>query len=231
MPKDYDKNLNPSESPDSLLLDFGTRFSGWAPSLTATQIDLLHNYLAELLRFNKKLNLISPATALRADTVHILDAVRAWASVAPHIPAGQTVHDFGSGNGLPGMVAAILSPNLVLRLVDRDQRKMEFLKHVGSTLGLKNLVFSCQSLQDLEDGSVNFAISRGFASISNSLIQTRRLFVKEGVFFMMKGEGWSRELAEVQPQVFSGWSVEMLGEYELPDSPAEYVLLKARRLT
>ncbi len=229
MPKDSDKFPNPSESSDSLLNGFSSRFAEWAPALTSEQVDQLKRYLGELLRFNKKLNLISPGTSQRADTVHILDAVRAWSLVAPHIPKGQTVHDFGSGNGLPGMVAAVLSPDLVLRLVDRDQRKMEFLKHVGSMLGLKNVIFSCQSLQDLEDESVNFAISRGFASVSNSLIQSRRLFTGGGVFYMMKGEGWSRELVEVQPQIFRDWSAEMLGQYGLPESPAEYVVLQARR--
>jgi 16S rRNA (guanine527-N7)-methyltransferase len=219
-----------SEASESVLDGFESRFQVWAPTLGFDQIRLLRSYLSELLRFNKKLNLISPATAQRADTVHILDAVRAWTLVAPHIPSGQTVHDFGSGNGLPGIVAAILAPDLVFRLVDRDQRKVEFLKHVGAALGLKNVVFCCQSLQDLGDGSVDFAISRGFASVANSLIQSRRLFSSGGVFYMMKGEGWSRELAEVQPQVFRDWSVEMLGEYELPESPAGYVLLKAKRL-
>lgn len=228
MPIDHEQKLKGSS--DSFLDGFESRLSLWVPQLEPQKIELLRVYLGELLRFNRRLNLISPSTIRRADTVHILDAVRAWSLVEPGISKGSVVFDFGSGNGLPGMVAAILSPDLVLRLVDRDQRKVEFLKHVGSALGLKNIVCSCESLQDLEDRSVTFGISRGFASVSNSLLQCRRLFVSGGEFYMLKGEGWSRELAEVQPQIFSDWSVEMVGQYRLPDSAADYVVLKAKRL-
>ncbi len=187
-------------------------------------------YLSELLRFNKSLNLISASTVGRADVVHILDAARAWSLVGPCIPANSLVYDFGSGNGLPGIVAAILAPGVIFRLVDRDQRKVEFLKHVVAALALNNVSVIREDLREIRDRSVKFGISRGLASVANSLLQGRRMFESGGQFFMLKGEGWARELAEVQPQIFSDWSVEMMGQYRLPDSAADFVVLRGTRL-
>jgi 16S rRNA G527 N7-methylase RsmG len=86
-------------------------------------------------------------------------------------------------------------------------------------------------LKELPDSSVQFAISRGFASVSISMILSRRKFAVGGRFFMLKGEGWSRELAEVRPQLFGLWSAEMIGQYNLPDSVAEYVVIAAEKIS
>jgi 16S rRNA (guanine527-N7)-methyltransferase len=184
-----------------------------------------------LLRFNKRLNLISSATVAKADAVHILDAVRAWKLIEQHIPTGSVVYDFGTGNGLPGLLSAALSPDRQFRLVDRDQRKMEFCKHLGSTLKLSNVAYLCMDLKDVPESAVQFAISRGFASVSRAMIVSRRQLAVGGRFFMLKGEGWSRELAEVQPQLFGLWRAEMVGQYYLPDSVAEYVVIAAEKIS
>lgn len=209
----------------------GERLREWAPHLTESQIGACKVYLSELLRFNRRLNLISSATVAKADAVHILDAIRAWNLIEQHIPAGAIVYDFGTGNGLPGLLSAALSPDRQFRLVDRDQRKMEFCKHLGSTLKLSNVAYLCMDLKDIPEASVQFAISRGFASVGSSMILSRRQFAVGGRFFMLKGEGWSRELAEVQPQLFGLWSTEMIGQYSLPDSVAEYVVIAAEKIS
>lgn len=163
--------------------------------------------------------------------MHILDAIRAWKLIEPFVPVGSIVYDFGTGNGLPGLLAAVIAPDRHFRLVDRDQRKMEFCKHLGSTLKLKNVSYLCMDLKDIEEGSVQFAISRGFASVSSSMLLARKQFAVGGRFFMLKGEGWSRELAEVQPQLFGLWRAEMIGQYTLPDSVAEYVVIAADKIS
>ena len=209
----------------------GERLSEWAPHLSVQQIAACRVYLSELLRFYKRLNLISSSTVGKADAVHILDAIRAWNLIEPLVPAGSVVYDFGTGNGLPGLLAAALSPDRQFRLVDRDQRKMEFCKHVGSTLKLKNVAYLCMDLKDVEEASVQYAISRGFASVSSSMLLARKQLAIGGRFFMLKGEGWSRELAEVQPQLFILWRAEMIGQYSLPDSVAEYVIIAADKIS
>lgn len=222
----HDSKVPPSSAGE---LPDPSRLKSWAPHLSEIQLEKCREYMAEIVHFNKRLNLISPNTVPRLDAVHILDSVRAWSFVESRIPKGSLVHDFGSGNGLPGLLCAALAPDRTFRLVDRDQRKMEFCKHAASKLGLKNLVVSCMDVADLEAGSVKFALSRGFASVTKSLLLTRPLFAPGGQFFMMKGESWSMELAEMPPRMFSAWKAEMIGQYQLPDVVADFVVIQCTK--
>lgn len=220
-----------SKVPPSVATDLPdpSRLKQWAPHLSELQLEKCRGYMAEIVHFNKRLNLVSPGTIPRLDAVHILDSIRAWSFVEARIPNGALVHDFGSGNGLPGLLCAALSPERRFRLVDRDQRKMEFCKHVGGKLGLKNLVVSCMDVNDLGHSSVDFALSRGFANVTKSLLLTRPLFSLGGQFFMMKGESWSTELGEMPPAMFGAWKTEMIGQYQLPDILAEFVVLQCTK--
>lgn len=223
-------NQDNPKRPDSPELPDPSRLAGWAPHLSEKQLEMARAYMTELLFFNRRLNLISAQTVVRVDAAHILDSIRAWALVEPRVRPGQVVHDFGSGNGLPGLLCAALAPEHRFRLIDRDERKMEFCKHVVSKLGLKNVVVSCEDVTKLPKESIEIGISRGFASITKSLLLTRSQFKVGGVFFMMKGEGWATELSEVPSAVFGAWKTEMIGQYDLPETPAEFVVIRAEKL-
>lgn len=231
MVQNQDGKKSAPESDDVSGLPDPARLREWAPHLTPGQLESCEIYIRELLRFNKTLNLISPATASRVDAVHILDVVKAWALIEAKVPPGSTIFDFGTGNGLPGLLCAALSPDCNFKLIDRDQRKLEFCKHVAATLKLKNVVITNADVADLPKGSVKFAISRGFASVAKSLLLVRPVMAIGGIFFMMKGESWSLELAEMPPRLFGVWKSEMIGQYKLPDTPAEYVVLQSAKLT
>lgn len=224
-----DPNLDDNMTPTPAILPDGSKFIQWDPSLGEEKATMLKTYMAELFKFNRKLNLVSTSSLAKADSVHFMDCVLAWKLVAPRLPKGSMVYDLGAGNGLPGLVLAILSPEIKVNLVDRDQRKLEFCKHVGATLGLKNVVFSCVDVDKIPDESVHYAISRGFAPVSKGLLLTRKAMAKDGLFFMMKGEGWAREVAEIPTQIFGFWRVEMIGQYRVPDSRADYVIIEAKR--
>ncbi|MBK7889683.1 MAG: class I SAM-dependent methyltransferase [Bdellovibrionales bacterium] len=211
------------------LMPDGSRLAEWIPTLKEVELQALKVYLRELGRFNKNLNLISASTVPKADAVHVADAVLAWRIICGLIPSGSTVSDFGSGNGIPGIICAALAPDLKFRVVDRDVRKLEFLKHAGASMGLKNVAFITRDIADLEDESVHFAVSRGFAPIGKSLLLSRKLMAPGGRFFMMKGEGWAREVADVPSQLFSVWNTQMVGQYSIPESNAEFVVIEARK--
>jgi 16S rRNA (guanine527-N7)-methyltransferase len=99
---------------------------------------LLERYKSELLKWNAKVNLIGPeATANLND--HIAEAVAA----AEILKSEREVMDFGSGGGLPAIPMAILSPAARFHLVEADQKKWAFLKHIARECGL-----SCQVYGD-----------------------------------------------------------------------------------
>ncbi|HEX8173222.1 MAG TPA: RsmG family class I SAM-dependent methyltransferase [Thermoanaerobaculia bacterium] len=96
----------------------------------------LDRYRSELLKWTAKVNLIGPEAREHLDE-HIAEAVSAAEILRP---VGEVL-DFGSGGGLPGIPMAIVSPEARFHLVEADQKKWAFLKHVVRECGLNSLVY------------------------------------------------------------------------------------------
>ncbi|MFZ2491437.1 MAG: RsmG family class I SAM-dependent methyltransferase [Thermoanaerobaculia bacterium] len=104
--------------------------------LTDEQRSRLALYRSELLRWNAKVNLIGPEARENLDE-HLAEAVAAAEILGP---AGE-VMDMGSGGGLPAIPMAIVSPAARFHLVEADQKKWAFLKHVVRECGLNSQVW------------------------------------------------------------------------------------------
>ena len=99
-------------------------------------MDALSTYKTELLKWNAKVNLIGPEARAHLDE-HIAEAVAAAEILKPQ---GEVL-DFGSGGGLPAIPMAIVSPEARFHLVEADQKKWAFLKHVVRECGLNSVVY------------------------------------------------------------------------------------------
>ena len=98
--------------------------------------DALEVYKRELLRWNEKVNLIGPEARANLDE-HVAEAL----SVAEILKPEREVLDFGTGGGLPAIPMAIVSPNARFHLVEADQKKWAFLKHVVRECRLNSVVY------------------------------------------------------------------------------------------
>lgn len=79
--------------------------------------------------------LIGPREASRLWERHLLNC----AVIADLIPARAAVCDVGSGAGLPGLVLAIVRPDVAMTLVEPLLRRTSFLEEAVATLGLGNV--------------------------------------------------------------------------------------------
>lgn len=222
-----------SAAPTDSVFEFAVtvaRYQKWFPDLSPDMANQLGTYTQELLKFNKSVNLISATTIKTAESVHFADAVIAARLIEKNLTPGAALYDFGSGNGLPGLVFAILFPKLKVVLVDRDQRKLEFCKHVISACKLTNVSVQAGAVEDLPDGSVMNAVSRGLAPLSRALLNTRKVVGRGGKYFQLKGDGWANELAQVPSQLFTYWSPSLIGQYRVPDSTTELSVVLATKL-
>src|SRR5205823_14983341 len=89
-----------------------------------------------LLTWNEKINLIGPEAREHLDE-HIDEALAAAAILKPR---GEVL-DFGPGGGLPAIPMAIVSPEATFHLVEADQKKWSFLKHVARECGLNAVIY------------------------------------------------------------------------------------------
>ena len=197
------------------------RFKEWFPHLSVAAIQSLVTYLIELNKFNKAVNLVSPQTLSNADAVHLADGVYAFKFVRREMVPGSPLYDLGSGNGIPGLVFALIDSTLEVILVDRDERKLEFCKHVAAACKATNVRTMKLEVEELPKHSVFNAVARGFAPLPKALLIARHFTAKKGKFFHLKGDQFAQELSNVPSQLFSLWQPKMVGEYRLPDKGAE----------
>lgn len=196
------------------------RLKTWFPDLAETDVTKLIGYLTQLNKFNKAVNLVSPATLKNADAVHLADAIYASQLIVPELVKDQAVYDFGSGNGFPGLVLGILNPKVQVVLVDRDERKLEFCKHVAADAGASNVKTLKSDVEALPPGTLLNVVARGFAPLAKAMLMARPLVKAGGRFFHLKGDNWATELSQVPSQLFTFWQPNLLGDYRLPDQGA-----------
>ena len=202
----------------------------WFPDLSPTAVEQFLIYHEELMRYNKAINLISPTTIMKADVTHFGDSILASQIIGKNLVGQDPVFDLGSGNGFPGVVFAILHPTRKVVLVERDQRKCQFLKSLVAALKASNIAVEGRSVEDLPPGSIKNAVARGFAPLNKALLFARKQVASGGRFFHLKSDGWATELAAVPSQIFTFWSPSLLGQYKLPDSNTEMFVVMTEKL-
>lgn len=119
----------------------------------------LDRYIREVLRFSKALNLTS---------VHDADAFRARfvepsLAMQPLLPETGRLLDVGSGMGIPGVPLLLAVPGLHGLLVERRQKRAEFLRHVKRVLGLDAEVYD-SDVQALPDLGADIIVARAVAA-------------------------------------------------------------------
>lgn len=159
--------------------------------------DQLLAYLGLISRWNRVYNLTAVRDPGEMLTQHLLDSVAAVgplvqglqavaAQVGPE--AAQRVLDVGSGAGLPGVVIAILHPELSVCCVDAVAKKTSFIRQVATELGLRRLQAEHTRIEDLKQPPFGLVTSRAFASLLDFVSLTRPHLAQGGVWMAMKGK-------------------------------------------
>lgn len=205
------------------------RMRQWFPELGEEALSRLRIFHLELLRFNKSMALISRRTEVHADLMHFSDSVIA----AKHLLgacSAERIFDIGSGNGLPGLVIAALDPTRQVVCIDANAKKTEIIRHLAQKMRLDNVAVGQTRFEDMKEGVIECAVSRGFASISKTLLLARKPMAKDGVYFHMKGTNWVREVADIPTQICSFWSPKLVADYYLPEGGHKLSLVVTSRL-
>ena len=112
--------------------------SPYLPDPPANLIPQLSLYLDLLLKWNARTNL----TAIRDPEEIVRRHFGESLFTATHLPPAQTLLDFGSGAGFPGLPIALLHPQLRVTLAESQNKKSTFLREAVRTLNLSTEVWS-----------------------------------------------------------------------------------------
>lgn len=105
-------------------------------SFAEGEADLLSEYYELVLKWNSRLHLTTLTQPQEFFERHILESAFAESLILPSV---NQVWDLGSGLGVPGMVIAILRPDLNVRLIEVSRNKVLFLEEAAASLKLKNV--------------------------------------------------------------------------------------------
>lgn len=155
------------------------------------------NHFAKMLADEGELRgLIGPRELPRIWSRHIVNS----AAILRFLPEDGWVADIGSGAGFPGIVGAIMRPDLQFNLVEPMAKRCEWLDDVRLELGLRNVhIHNCRA-QELD---MYFACvtARAVADLKKLVPWVAPLVGRKGRLVLLKGKT-AREEAERARKVF-----------------------------
>ena len=147
----------------------------WNPfdALTAGQREQLDAFEEQLLRFNRRVNLVSSESEQQFRTQHLLHCLTL---TARSFPAGCTVVDWGTGGGLPAIPLAICEPEVTVVGVDSVGKKSRAVRTIARRLGLDNC-FTWNGRAEEWTGEAHYSVSRATAPLADLWAWHRRVAV------------------------------------------------------
>src|SRR5262245_47358584 len=154
------------------------------------------NYSALLAGPGVERGLIGPREVGRLWERHLLNC----AVVGELVPRGSKVVDVGSGAGLPGIVLAVLRPDLTVTLLEPLLRRVTFLTECVAELDLPDVdVVRARGEEVAGKYRADVVTGRAVAPLARLAEWTLPLLVTGGRLLALKGERAETELADAAP--------------------------------
>jgi 16S rRNA (guanine527-N7)-methyltransferase len=172
-------------------------------------------YKKLLIKWNNSFNLTSVKNK-EIVTHHFLDCL----AVIPFIKS-STLLDVGTGAGLPGIVIAIVNPDIKVSLIDKVGKKITFIKRIIAELEIKNIETYHDRVELLtSEEKYDGIISRAFSNMEVFIKSTKHLIKSQGVWYGMKSK---KILDDEMININDPWTLEKL---DVPFLQAERYLVK-----
>jgi len=143
--------------------------------------------------------LIGPREVPRLWSRHLVNCAVVAEEAVDEMPQGCTVADVGSGAGLPGLVWALVRPDLHVTVVEPLLRRSTFLSEAATELALEGRVEVLRArAEDLGPRSFDVVTARAVARLPQLLTWTLPLARVGGVVLALKGSSAAEEVEETE---------------------------------
>lgn len=203
-------------------------------SVDDTMLDRFEKYREILVEFNKHMNLTGITEQREVYIKHFLDSTAIFKN--GYIMDGLSIIDVGTGAGFPGLPFKIANPSIELTLLDSLNKRINFLKEVGDSIGFEDINYIHGRAEDIGKDSdyrekYDIATARAVANLP-VLLEFCVPFVKRGGFFIcLKGPKVDDELEK------SKKAMDILGvklaediEVDLPDEELKHRILVFKKI-
>lgn len=143
-------------------------------------------YLQLLQKWNQAYNLTAIKDISSMVVHHALDALTVCSFIDPQ---DNKLIDVGTGGGVPGVLLALVYPDLQVSLLDAVGKKARFLRQVKRQLSLSNVTVIHDRVEKYSPHCpFDVIISRAFAEVNLFLSISKHLGDKNSRFLAMKGK-------------------------------------------
>ena len=183
-------------------------------------LDRLDRFVAELLSWRQRMNLIGASTVPILWTRHVADSLQLLALA----PQAKTWADLGSGAGFPGLVLACAladTPGVTVHLVESNGKKAAFLREAAKVTAVPAIIHAVRIVDFVNNQTdgVEVVTARALAPLSELLSATYPLLKKGAVGLFPKGQDVEAELTAAT----KCWNIQSSLEASLTDPKARIV--------
>ncbi|MFM7057502.1 MAG: 16S rRNA (guanine(527)-N(7))-methyltransferase RsmG [Planctomycetota bacterium] len=194
-------------------------------AVTPQQAATLTQYLLRVRDWNQKLNLTRHTQWDVFVHRDLLDSIR----LAEHLPAGSRVLDVGSGGGVPGILLAILRPDLGITVCDSVAKKATALQDIVQALELPVSVLAKRVQDILPTREFDCITVRAVAALDKLLPWFAPAWDSGSEVLLIKGPAWKTELEEARKLGRTrGRRIDRIAAWRCPDRDGDSVLLRVR---
>jgi 16S rRNA (guanine527-N7)-methyltransferase len=188
LPRDLDSRIAADRERALALLDDSRE-------ITPKILSRIDRFVATLLQWQAKTNLVAPSTLPELWSRHVADSLQ----LLPLAPNARHWVDLGSGGGFPGLVIACLladKPGTVVHLVESNLKKAAFLREAARITGAPAKVHAVRIEDFVDDFAepVEIVTARALAPLDNLLESAYPLLKRGATALFLKGRDIEGEL-------------------------------------
>ena len=192
-------------------------------SLEPRQVELLDKYCRLLWEWNDKLNLTRHTDYEKFVGRDVVDTLQLTA----HLRQKEEVLDVGTGGGVPGVVLAILRPDLTVALCDSVGKKARVVENIVKELGLEIPVFPFRAEELLEDTRYDALVIRAVGPLWKLLAGFKPHWHSFRRMLIIKGPKWKEEWTEAKRRgLMTNLQLKTAAEYAMAGADGKSVVLK-----
>lgn len=165
--------------------------------LARAQCAALSAYIDLLGQWNRVFNLTGIRSPEALVERHLVESL----TLAPLL-RGRRVADIGTGAGLPGIPLAIAAPERKFTLIESRAKRVRFLRHVVSMLGLGNACVEHCRAEDLPSAPpFDTVLARAVAPPEQLIRLARPLLAPGGILLVLTAAHLAEELRSLGPRL------------------------------
>ena len=176
--------------------------------------------------WNDKINLTRHTTPELFVQRDLLDSFQLAKLLGPN----EEVLDIGTGGGVPGILVAILRPDLQVSLCDSVAKKAKVAEDIVKQLKLDVRVYPLSVSRVLEDDRFDTLVARGVGPLVRLCGWLKEEWHKIGRLLAIKGPKWVEERGEARHRgMLQGVDLRRLVSYRMPGTESESTILQLAR--